>query len=93
VLEQRGGLDAVIGQRASDLSAGERRRLALARLLAGGPDLYLLDEPTAGLDDESAALVLHALDATGAGVLVATHDDRVDGWARRRREIVGEVLD
>jgi ABC-type transport system involved in cytochrome bd biosynthesis fused ATPase/permease subunit len=92
VLAPRGGLEAVIGARGDGLSAGELRRLALARLLAGEPDLYLLDEPTAGLDDTSCALVLAALDASGAGVLVATHDERVESWATTTRTISDGAL-
>lgn len=83
VLAARGGLDAVIGSRGDDLSSGERRRLALARVLASHGDLYVLDEPTAGLDDEAARMVLDAIDASGAGVLVASHDPRVAAWAGR----------
>ena len=91
-LADRGGLEAVVGERGHDLSSGERRRLALARLLAGRPDVYVLDEPTAGLDDASAAAVMAALDATGAAVLVASHDDRVAAWATTSMTIVGERL-
>lgn len=87
VLDDRGGLDAVIGPRAMDLSGGERRRLALARLLAGQPDCLVLDEPTAGLDPEAVRVVLAALDDTGAAVLVATHDDQVAAWSSSARSV------
>jgi ATP-binding cassette subfamily C protein CydC len=87
VLSERGGLDAVIGPRAADLSGGERRRLALARLLAGRPDLYVLDEPTAGLDEVAVSAILRTLDDTGAAVLVATHDDQVAAWSSSSRAV------
>jgi ABC-type transport system involved in cytochrome bd biosynthesis fused ATPase/permease subunit len=86
-LRDRGGLDAVVGPRGDDLSGGERRRLALARLLAGRPDVYVLDEPTAGLDATAAARALDAVGTTGAAVLVASHDPRVVGWTPTRRVI------
>jgi ABC-type transport system involved in cytochrome bd biosynthesis fused ATPase/permease subunit len=89
-LAPRGGLDAVIAERGSDLSEGQRRRLALARLLAGECDVYVLDEPTSGLDDVAAALVLDALE--GTAVLVAAHDDRVRRWADERHELVDRTL-
>jgi ABC-type transport system involved in cytochrome bd biosynthesis fused ATPase/permease subunit len=76
-LRGRGGLDATIATRASDLSVGEQRRLALARVLAGAPDVLVLDEPTAGLDETMTAQVLQTLDRRGAAVLVATHDHNV----------------
>jgi ABC-type transport system involved in cytochrome bd biosynthesis fused ATPase/permease subunit len=87
VLGVRGGLDAVIGPRAMDLSGGERRRLALARLLAGQPDYLVLDEPTAGLDRDAVRVVLAALDDTRAAVLVATHDDQVAAWSASARSV------
>ena len=61
---------------ARKLSGGERKRLALARVFAAGPAVYLLDEPTANVDKESAVSLENALKgivSSGGTVLVATH--------------------
>ncbi|MBB2984973.1 ABC transporter ATP-binding protein [Terracoccus luteus] len=60
-----------------DLSEGQRLELALAVVLAGGPEVLLLDEPTRGLDygaKQRLGLVLTELAAAGTTVLLATHD-------------------
>jgi energy-dependent translational throttle protein EttA len=66
------------------LSGGERRRVALCRLLLSSPDLLLLDEPTNHLDAESVAWLERFLAEYAGTVLAVTHDryflDNVAGW-------------
>ncbi len=56
------------------LSGGERRRIAIARLLLGGPELLLLDEPTNHLDVEAVDWLARHLAARRGSMLVVTHD-------------------
>jgi ATP-binding cassette ChvD family protein len=72
--------DAAVTQ----LSGGEKRRVALCKLLLEKPDLLLLDEPTNHLDAESVAWLEHTLHDYAGTVMVVTHDryflDNVTGW-------------
>jgi sulfate-transporting ATPase len=66
------------------LSGGEKRRVALCRLLLQSPDILLLDEPTNHLDAESVAWLEHHLQSYAGTVIAVTHDryflDNVAGW-------------
>jgi sulfate-transporting ATPase len=72
--------DALIGK----LSGGEKRRVALCRLLLSKPDMLLLDEPTNHLDAESVAWLEHFLEEYPSTVIAVTHDryflDNVAEW-------------
>ena len=65
-----GGIDSAV----APLSGGERRRIALAKLLLDGPELLLLDEPTNHLDVEGVAWLAAHLAARRGSILVVTHD-------------------
>jgi ATPase subunit of ABC transporter with duplicated ATPase domains len=70
--------------KAATLSGGEKRRVALCRLLLQAPDMLLLDEPTNHLDAESVAWLEHFLQSYPGTVIAVTHDryflDNVAGW-------------
>ncbi|WP_428409565.1 heme ABC exporter ATP-binding protein CcmA [Hyphococcus sp.] len=71
--------------RAGRLSAGQRRRVDLARALFGDREVWLLDEPTAAVDREGAKIIRKLIDdhlARGGIAIVATHDDLGDGFKR-----------
>ncbi|HTW12409.1 MAG TPA: thiol reductant ABC exporter subunit CydC [Solirubrobacteraceae bacterium] len=75
------GIDTLVGEDGDLLSGGERQRLTLARALISDAAFLILDEPTAHLDDTTAAALMHAIDraAGGRGLIVISHraDDLV----------------
>ncbi len=70
-----GGMETLVGERGSRLSFGQRQRVCIARALAGGPDLLILDEPTAALDADSEERIVQTLERLRGRttVLVVTH--------------------
>ena len=82
-----GGYETLVGDGGRPLSAGERRRVALARAFLRDAPLVVLDEPTADLDPESAELVAHAVERLGRGrtVMLIAHRPEL---ARRADRVV-----
>ena len=78
----------------SELSGGMRKRAALARALALDPELLFLDEPTAGLDPQSASgideLILRLRDALGLTMMIITHDLDLLWQVADRVAVLGE---
>ena len=83
--QQQGGLGAWVGENGATMSAGQARRLALARALLRNAPIMVLDEPTEGLDVDTAhALLLDLAAALGQrSLLMITHDRLPEGVVQR----------
>ena len=80
------GISSLRDAMPAELSGGELRRMAIARALAGNPEMILADEPTGDLDKENTVIVLSALEQAakaGKAVLVVSHDDETEAYADR----------
>ncbi|MFN4289004.1 MAG: ABC transporter ATP-binding protein [Brevundimonas sp.] len=92
------GLGNRMNQRPSELSGGEKQRVAIARCLSKDPQLLFADEPTSALDGENGQVVIRLLRRAatehGAAVICVTHDPRLEAWADRIIHIEdGRILD
>jgi putative ABC transport system ATP-binding protein len=85
------GLGELAKRRPGELSGGQQQRVAVARAVAGRPELVLADEPTANLDSENAETLMHLMrslrDEQGMSFIFSTHDARVQAHAARIVEL------
>ncbi len=81
------GLGTRLKHRPSELSGGQQQRVAVARALAGRPEIVFGDEPTGNLDSRSGAEILefmrHAVTDLGQTIVMVTHDPVAAGYAER----------
>ena len=81
------GLKPHMNQRPSELSGGEKQRIAIARAVAKRPSLLFADEPTSALDGENGQIVIRLLRRAAvehnAAVVCVTHDPRLEAFADR----------
>jgi putative ABC transport system ATP-binding protein len=85
-LLNRVGLGDRLDHKPAELSVGQQQRVALARVLANGPDVILADEPTGNLDPETSTQILDLLDdlnREGRTIVMVTHDPRAAARAKR----------
>lgn len=80
-------------KKVGDLSGGQKQRISLARIFATDPDLFILDEPTTGMDIESRTqfyeLLKHNSEFHGKGILMVTHDhEDIKQYADRHIHLV-----
>src|SRR5213075_2678646 len=92
------GLETKLGQRPSELSGGEKQRVAIARCIAKDPQLLFADEPTSALDGENGQIVIKLIQRAakqyGAAVICVTHDPRLEAYADRVIHLEdGRILD
>jgi|RhiMetdeSRZDD1v2_1073273.scaffolds.fasta_scaffold553307_2 ABC-type lipoprotein export system ATPase subunit len=96
-LIERLGLSDVASKLPEEISGGQAQRAGVARALMGEPRLILADEPTGQLDRSSAAkladVLLQQALATGAALVVATHDPEIAERLPRRWSMTGRILD
>ena len=86
------GIDAGPTTKWDEVSRGQAQRIAIVRALATGPAIVLLDEPTSGLGHEETAAVIGFLAASGASVIIATHDEQVIAWCDLVVDLSGGVV-
>ncbi|MDN6123869.1 MAG: ATP-binding cassette domain-containing protein, partial [Brevibacterium sp.] len=87
------GLELWVGDHGTDISGGQRQRLAVARTILSGAEVIVLDEPTAHLDDEMAHLLVNDLrkNLDSHTVVMVTHDRSLIADGDQLVELGGEL--
>ena len=67
-------LDDNLTENAENISGGERQRLSIARLLLRNANIWLMDEPTASLDEENEKIIMNNLLSTDDTIVIVTHN-------------------
>lgn len=80
----------------NQLSGGQQQRIAIARALAGSPQLLLVDEPTGNLDSKNGDAIMHLLqqlNQQGTTIVMVTHDFRYSSLASRQIQLLdGQII-
>jgi len=90
---EKTGISDIKDKKLSDLSGGQKQRAVIARMFASDPDIFILDEPTTGMDvgtkDAFYQLMHHSAKKHGKSVLMITHDpDELNKYADRNIHLV-----
>ncbi|HEH7822975.1 TPA: ABC transporter ATP-binding protein [Staphylococcus pseudintermedius] len=95
-LIQQLGLESVMNQLPSEISGGQKRRVAIAKAIYTNPDIILADEPTASLDTENAMSVMEILKNESKRrnkmCMIVTHDERLTAYCDKVFEMKDGVL-
>jgi ATP-binding cassette subfamily C protein CydD len=88
------GLETKLTELGAGLSGGQMQRLSIARALLSKADVWLLDEPCSGLDNETAQAVLETLEQVSKGktLLIVSHDTNPIEWADKHWALTKEGL-
>lgn len=90
------GLEARLDHRPAELSGGQMQRVAVARALAGGPQIILADEPTGNLDSETGRQMmelLSELNKEGTTIIMVTHEKHIAAYAHNRLHMKDGVIE
>ncbi len=91
------GLDHRVNHKPTEMSGGEKQRIAIARALINNPDVILADEPTGNLDSKSGRQImeiLKKLNDEGKTILIITHDEKIANQCQKTIHIFdGEVVE
>ncbi len=96
IMAEKVGLGDRLDHRPSELSGGQMQRVAVARALAGGPQIILADEPTGNLDSATGKQIMELLadlNSEGKTVIMVTHEPDIAAYASKRLHMKDGFVD